>query len=1165
MKFLGLDLIAFGPFTNRSLDFPAKGPRFHVIFGPNEAGKSTSLRAITGFLYGIDARTTDAHLHSMVSLRIGARLQLSNGEELAFIRRKGLRDTLLNPQEKPVDDAALRACFNGINREQFGDMFGLDHDRLRLAGESLARGKGDAGESLFGASLGNAALHERLRKLEEEAASLFSAGASKPSINKTLAELKEANRVTKDASLTPAAWKDADAGLEEARQRIDVLVNELNEITSALHRLRRVRTALPRLALRSKLIADRLALGDVPPLPATLRADRLEAQRELREAQTQLVRHQALLARLTAERAAIEIPRALLDSEKEIDALTKRAGGQEKAAGDLPTVRARKLLMEHQQKELLKELGRTIPLDELDSLRVDAVTQARIASLVEEGARSDARLSSARGSLGDKRAAISMLSSQLASSVATPDLTRLRISLSAAQQDRTLDRELQTTISTIESLDYEVRKLQVALQLDRLGVDEIHRRAVPSEEQIRSFEERFVTEKRQTEQLREAREEAETELRQNTVKLDKVRRDGPLPTEAALQGLRVHRDASWQQIRDGWAGARPFDAPVADAFRQAMQEADDVVDTIRRASERVLKHAALLDQQAVLESKLQQLLADQQERERAGQQLEAAWGQLWAPPGVAPKAPREMLRWRTDHEVLLKKLELREAAVHAGDRTRAAIDAHRTALLAALPMAVPSATPLTALLAQAEATIRETDEQSRTRGAREQQLQDAEAERARLEERVRLDESSHQAWQQAWGAAVAPLGLPPDARTSQASAVLERLDKLFADQETRRGYDVRIHAMEGDAQKFTRDALGLATRLAPDLSDAPPERIVEKLNARLKVARNDEIKRQGLDQQCAQAQLDFDESTRRHTTASQRWAELLQTAGCADAAALESAEQLSEQARALDLQRAAVENELLAQSEGVSLAGLEAAAVDQTHETLSAEIERNEARRQELEAERNARFETKGKLEAELSRMTGEDRAAQAMAETQAHLARLRTDSERYARVKLAAAVLKRAIERYRDQNEGPILARASELFQRLTLGRYQKLRTTLDVDDRAVLRCIRDGQEVDIVAALSDGTRDQLFLSLRLASLEHYLAFNEPMPLVLDDIFIHFDDDRARAGIAALAEVSARTQVLLFTHHARTLELAREALADDQWCEHRLKRALPEATPVAA
>ena len=72
----------------------------------------------------------------------------------------------------------------------------------------------------------------------------------------------------------------------------------------------------------------------------------------------------------------------------------------------------------------------------------------------------------------------------------------------------------------------------------------------------------------------------------------------------------------------------------------------------------------------------------------------------------------------------------------------------------------------------------------------------------------------------------------------------------------------------------------------------------------------------------------------------------------------------------------------------------------------------------------------------------------------------------------------------------------------------------------------------------MSDGTTDQLYLALRLASLETYLKNNEPMPFIVDDILIRFDDKRATAALQVLAELSTKTQVIFFTHHQHLVEL---------------------------
>jgi uncharacterized protein YhaN len=148
---------------------------------------------------------------------------------------------------------------------------------------------------------------------------------------------------------------------------------------------------------------------------------------------------------------------------------------------------------------------------------------------------------------------------------------------------------------------------------------------------------------------------------------------------------------------------------------------------------------------------------------------------------------------------------------------------------------------------------------------------------------------------------------------------------------------------------------------------------------------------------------------------------------------------------------------------------------------------------------------------------------------------------------------LESEIERYREANQGPVLGRARELFPRLTLGAYSGLVVGYSADDAPVLLCTTmDGREVP-VEGLSDGTRDQLYLSLRLATLGQYFQTNTKMPWVLDDVLVHFDDTRATAALQVLSEFAQETQVLFFTHHARTLELAKRHIAPNLVAFHEL------------
>ena len=80
MRIARLDIKAFGNLTDLIVDFSSETPGLHVIYGHNESGKSTALRALKGLLYGIPFQTNDNHLHEYSKLLIGGTLINSDGK-----------------------------------------------------------------------------------------------------------------------------------------------------------------------------------------------------------------------------------------------------------------------------------------------------------------------------------------------------------------------------------------------------------------------------------------------------------------------------------------------------------------------------------------------------------------------------------------------------------------------------------------------------------------------------------------------------------------------------------------------------------------------------------------------------------------------------------------------------------------------------------------------------------------------------------------------------------------------------------------------------------------------------------------------------------------------------------------------------------------------------
>ncbi|WP_437276891.1 AAA family ATPase [Sorangium sp. So ce375] len=1320
MKILELHLLAFGPFTDLRLDLSSPSPGLHVVYGPNEAGKSTALRAIRGLLYGIPHITPDAHLHHNTDLRVGGRLAGRGDITLALVRRKGRVKTLRDPDDNPLDDAALAPVLGGVTEELFRTSFGLTHDTLRQGGEALLQGKGDVGQSLFGAGLGGPGLQQLLATLRQEADEIFTPQARTRPLNEAIKAFEVARNGARSAAHPPADWTRKRQEIDEQRAEQERVDAELRALRSTDKRLRRALRVLPLLEARRAILGRRAALGDVVLLPESAQRDREDAQDRAADAGAQASRLRADIEGLEARHAALHVPASLADLDAgAIDGLVTRLGSHRKAAVDLPRVRAELHGVEEDARAILRRLGRDASLaggddpERLEAMRVDVATEARIKKLARERGAAEAKPREVERLLSAHRARRDACARRLAELPPGEDSAPLRGALSRAQKQGDLEHRLREAAAAAAQLarDADAQRdrlgLGAAAKRTLLDVDAARRTRpdaggasegrplsaaeasalpVPLPETVDQAAAQWGAISRERERLGERAAEVEARLRESAREIDALQRAGAVPTEADLAEARERRDAAFKALvraLQAKAGARAAaaaihtatlfdigtdtpaspgarrrpplaarDEPPAargkpDEYADLVRAADVLADRLRREADRVARLARLLADEARAQADQAQLAAERAALARRAEEAEAAWLELWGPAGIVPRSPEEMRGWLGRYAALTATVDRLRAAEAEAEALRARMQAHAAELHAAIQgarAAAPGASRADAArapedapvrlpalieaaeqeLAAIEGAARERRELLRERKELEREIEDLEREQAQHARALEV-------WRAEWAEGVRPLGLPGDASADEATAILDELGALFRKADSAAHERRRVRGMERDARAFADDVAELASRHAPDLAPLPADQAADQLIKRHHKARADLRERGEIARSLADKRRELDQQEARRAAAEARLGKLFEAAGvprggddAADVAALSLAEERSREARRLDRELVENEGKLLEAGEGAGIAALEQETAGVERDALALELDRAEERLAALEDERRRIDRALGSLEQEREHLRATVGAAEAAAEAQICLSHLRGEVRRYVRARLAAVLLEREIERYRERNQGPILARASALFHRLTLGAFAGLRVGYDESEQASLRCVRAApsgagaggavaaradaaaepakatatadaaepargpadaaaepakapddaaaepakapkdaaaeparapvqREVD-VTGLSDGTRDQLYLALRLASLEHHARTGEPMPLILDDILIHFDDDRARAALAVLGELAGTTQVLFFTHHARLCELAREAVPADVLREHRLR-----------
>ncbi|WP_419619175.1 AAA family ATPase, partial [Thiolapillus sp.] len=354
MKIKELGLAAFGPFTDKKLSFDEAG--LHIVYGPNEAGKSSALRGLKALLYGIDERTQDNFLHANKDLRIGGHLCTTDGHEFAFVRRKGRKNTLLSPEGETLDKQVLAPFLQGVTPALFETLFGIDHQALVQGGQEILEQKGEVGQALFSAALGSQALHAVLAAFDEEADALFLPRGSTQNINSALKSYAELKKEIREHSLSSREWDEHRRALGRTTKALEKIRSDLAIDRREVNRLQRIQRVLPKLARRRELLQEMKAMGEVTLLPEDFTARRQKAMNALDRAQAILGKAVPRLEGLQQQLEALSINHELLDQAESIEDLHTRLGSYRKAQQDRPHLEAERQQQLTDIKSILKEI-----------------------------------------------------------------------------------------------------------------------------------------------------------------------------------------------------------------------------------------------------------------------------------------------------------------------------------------------------------------------------------------------------------------------------------------------------------------------------------------------------------------------------------------------------------------------------------------------------------------------------------------------------------------------------------------------------------------------------------------------------------------------------------------------------------------------------------------
>lgn len=1144
MRLRRLDLTRYGKFTGRILDFGDKtpgSPDLHIVYGLNEAGKSTAFAAYLDLLFGIHDKSPYDFLHAYNTMQIGARLEI-DGKEHEFARIKKRSNSLLDTTGQPLPEALITSALGGLTRESYRAMFSLDEHSLQEGGRSIVESRGDLGELLFSASAGLAELGAVLNRVSEEAQQFHKKRARSTQLAELKQKLADVRKERDQIDTYAATYTSLLATRDQAQKNYDDALTELGSARTRQAELQAKLRAYP-LSLEVQRLARELEnFANLPKPPREWQSLLPDMIRDETRLQTLKATKASAIARLERELDEIEIDEKVRSAADVIARLAKEHGVINGMEDDLPRRHLELRESETVLAQHLKSLGRSLEEDP-HRLVLPAALTGKLRDLIETRSGIAASLTSSARELERAQEAEADLRQKLDAleeSEQTPtDIARLQTAVER------LSRSDKSALIAMEArglsrLRKEVEQTASALLPWEGDEDELQSLQLPDVRQIENLRMQATELDRQLLRAREVVQEAKTLLAQAQARVSTQQGLSDSFDDDTAATLRRQREEAW--IRH----LTMLDAETANAFEQSMR-ADDRISELRLSrSGEVVELRHLRQEIAAFKAKLEQA-------ENAVHHLIEQRRDLLAHirSSLPFQLDREIdafsllslcERWqqaRERHLASLKQLheaEERQVALQAELTQEVdAFDSFVRRLPIDLDLDLPQAEKLAAIVDWLELAKRQ-------RGEREHLERRLEELHREIRERERDAESAKQAeltWQAQWQEARSQAWFGQESDPSSVRAILDTLSELPAILAQKDQLSHRVSLMEQNIASFQKAVQKTAADIGWRAADLPTSALAERLiRARLDMEKAEE-----------QRQTKLAELTALHN----EWQELeLRIAGHAAQqekfATFFEVSTLDEISRKLDDvaerdrlegRKAEFEQQLVSELAVSDLAE----AIEQIS-TLDLDTTRDESEQlaekiENLAQRSRERFVDLTKAQDQIDAVGGDDAVARLEAKRSTIIVELEELAIHYLRLRAGTLAAENALSIYRDKHRSSMMTRASAAFSQMTRGEYSGLSSIPDGSKELLIGVTKEGGS-KLSEVMSTGTRYQLYLALRLAGYEEFAAVRPSVPFIADDIMESFDEPRSEEVFRLLGNVSQLGQVVYLTHHRHLCDIAK-------------------------
>ncbi|MDD9746597.1 MULTISPECIES: AAA family ATPase [Marinovum] len=1125
MRLNRLDLIRYGRFKDADISFPkpAEGmPDVTVIFGQNEAGKSTAFNGFLELLFGFKG---GAHPYAFrfdrSDLVVGAELDLP-GRGTTVLRRNSKRtQSLLDANGRPINEAILSGALHGLARETYEERFSLNEKGLREGGERIAGAQGDLGQLLHAGLSGLTGMAQTLDSLAERADKFYKKRGRGTVLKSGSDRLKEigrelrADRLTTerernlrhDRDRTSAEFETADADLRQAYQRQAASkaavvwydrTEEIGQLTEVLANFPDGPDLPPKAAERVAGLVEKIAAQSIRITEAEeeiVKQDQIIADHPLDKLAQPLTAELDRLDQLNVDGAPLmgraSTARADLDRRREDRDKLRTQIDEALGLLEVPDAPASTVALEASE---LEELATAVQECLTASLSADAALKAVEAARAQQGeAPTEPQdLSALRAAFDAWKAVADMSAFETSQDRALARLTKLTAGLPRSWKDI-----IAAGLPAPETLD-EVSRDWATLTADLASAR-------------KDLEDRAA-------EMAEARVDLSTqEAAPDAVDLVKT------------EETRRQRDIIWQRHRGD------LTSETADQFEAAMYADDGARAHYLLGAEARQRLLAAQGQVRSAEARHETAKTRHDNLITQRDYLSERCSRLALALGLEEDAPTSAFSARQQALATAAEAaaDLSNAKRALNDRLAQQEGASDALTDAARPLGLDPAQGDLPTQVQRTLMLEQNDREAWTKwqdGAKNIAELRSKAEQARDAFEAALDKLDQ---------LTVALPLPDRSLEGIRTALphLRSLRQLYGEYEK---LSVRVGALE-QAIAALADSAERLTRVLGEpenAAGADPIQIIDRARSRQTVATRADEKR-------AEAVLRRDElyrSKRRAETERQDANTDLDACfegqGGQDLVPRDRVAKLVERDR-LRTEKVMAERDRQKAREGVD-ADLFAEELDRMPDATrateleqalqDAQLARDTARDAQREADRLYREAFQAADRSDLA------------TEQATLLEELRSGARQAAVARLGVLAARGALRRLAAERRSSMLRDVEDAFVTMTTPAWTGVDVWTQAEGEKLVGIQPDGSTVP-VEQMSTGTMGQLYFALRLAGYRSFAQEPGPLPMILDDIMETFDDTRARAALQLCAEIGANGQAILFTHHAHLVELARDCI----------------------